>query len=148
MGARHLFVEILLMLRSLLCLRSSRRRLAALRAVACLALAVSQLAISIPLARADGPSAPAATTPDAKAPDKAAEKFDFATKDIGKNAAPADAKPAADAVAVIPPMNPLDMYRKGGFLMYPITFMSFVVVAFTIEPRWACGAAACFPASW
>ncbi len=116
------------------CLRPPRRRWAALRVAACFVVAVSQFAVSIPLARADGPSAPAAAPPVAKAPDKADENFKFATKDIKDGAASrTDSKPAADAVAVIPPMNPLDMYRKGGFLMYPITFMSLVVVAFTIE---------------
>jgi biopolymer transport protein ExbB len=52
-----------------------------------------------------------------------------------ENAARGDAQPTTSAspAGVIPKMNLVEMYFKGGWLMYPITFMSFVVVAFTIE---------------
>jgi len=63
-------------------------------------------------------------------------KADAALKDAAvETSARGDAPPttAAAPALAIPKMNLVEMYFKGGWLMYPITFMSFVVVAFTIE---------------
>ncbi len=48
------------------------------------------------------------------------------------------AEPAAEAAAPAPttkPLDLLDLYFQGGFLMYPITAMSFIAVVFSVE-RW------------
>jgi len=50
-------------------------------------------------------------------------------------AAPPAAADAATQAPAVKPMNLLDLYFQGGFLMYPITVMSFVVVVFSVE-RW------------
>lgn len=76
-------------------------------------------------AKAAGP-APAASSAD--------QKFN---QDLGaaekEAAAKKDPKPAGPEGVPIPAMDLWEMFKKGGPLMYPITFMSLVVVAFTIE---------------
>ena len=112
-----------------------RRQLLAVlfRVAASLAIAVAQLLSGGAISRADEPPPPKAK---ASAPDKATEVFNSATKDIkdgGKGAAKSDDKAAAPEAVATPQIDIWEMYTKGGILMYPITLMSLVVVAFTIE---------------
>jgi biopolymer transport protein ExbB len=51
------------------------------------------------------------------------------------SAAAADTKPAAANKQAIPTQNVWDIMQKGGILMYPIAFCSFLLVAFSLE-RW------------
>jgi biopolymer transport protein ExbB len=65
---------------------------------------------------------------DPSAADKAFDKAFSAAP----SSAPKPEKKAAD-VPSMPTIDPWEMFQKGGILMYPITFMSLVVVAFSIE---------------
>lgn len=88
---------------------------------------------------AAGPSAAGASAAGASAagPAAAASPEAKAAADLGaadKEAAGSQSAKLAEAEAApMPAMDLWQMYRKGGLLMYPITFMSLVVVAFAIE---------------
>ncbi len=90
-----------------------------------------------PAVEAQTPS-PAKTAPTASGPSASKNAADEkASHDLGaaekEAAAGKDAKPAEVELAPIPAMDLWEMFKKGGPLMYPITLMSLVVVAFTIE---------------
>ena len=113
-----------------------RSRRAARQAFGWLAL-VSVLAYCA-VARAQSP-APAKTDAAPAASNSAAvqaaeQKFDQDNAAADKEAAARkDATPLDAAAPPIPRMDLWEMFKKGGMLMYPITLMSLVVVAFAIE---------------
>lgn len=80
-----------------------------------------------PWAVAQQPAAPAGAV--GSTPDEAARRADEAL------AAPAATAPAEEPppVSGAPAINLLEMATKGGLFMYPIYFMSFLVVCFSIE---------------
>lgn len=91
------------------------------------------------VAAAQAPAAKsAAASTDAKSPPAAAATADDrAAQDLGSADKEVAARKTANRVdpesIPIPSIDPWEMFRKGGVLMYPITLMSLVVVAFTIE---------------
>jgi len=102
-------------------------------------LAYSWLALVLVLAygAAVQAQAPAPGTTDgakpAAGPSAAEQKAAQDLGEAGKEAA-SKAPKAVDVESIpIPAIDPWEMFRKGGILMYPITLMSLVVVAFTIE---------------
>jgi biopolymer transport protein ExbB len=81
-------------------------------------------------AKADAKPAAGSSAAASAADEKFNQDLGVAEKEA---AARKDAKPADQESISIPAINLWDMFRKGGILMYPITLMSLVVVAFTIE---------------
>ena len=57
------------------------------------------------------------------------------TPDAGQATTPDEKRDDLSLPVEVPKMNLLDLYFSGGVLMYPITFMSFLVVLFGLE-RW------------
>lgn len=74
-----------------------------------------------------------AAEPTSDGADRAAKNDEAEALADAALADPSASKPAATAPAPAGQLSALDLYWRGGVLMYPITLMSFVVVVFTIE---------------